>query len=93
MKNAPFLPVTEINSPSFVSYLHLFSLFLSELFPTSTFLLQVKSGVHFKETEATVNRDSRSLTVMTTCLVRVGFENSLFVHEVMKMDIRRVALV
>lgn len=96
MKNAPFLPVILINAPSYVSYLHWFSLLLSEIFPTSKFLLQVKREyvvVNTSKKQATKNGDSKSPTVMTTCLVRVGFEISLFVLDAMKMDIRRVALV
>lgn len=85
VKYTPFLPVTEMNCPSYlsVSYLHLFSLFLSELLPTSIFLLDVKreyvSGEHFKEAEASANGGLKSPTLTTTFLVWGGFEILLFV--------------
>lgn len=87
VKNDLFLPVTEINSPSYVSYLHVFSLFLSELFPTPKYLSQVKRVVNTSKKQKPQLKGTQSPTAMTSCLVRAEFGISLFVLEAMKMDL------
>lgn len=87
VKNDLFLPVTEINSPSYVSYLHVFSLFLSELFPTLKYVSQVKRVVNTSKKQKPQLKGTQSPTAMTSCLVRAEFGISLFVLEAMKMDL------